>query len=84
MQSTFAAQLSEILDIPYISLDTIFWQPNWGTIPDDTFKAEVQKALDQHEHGWIVDGHYDSKLGDLVESQATDVICGTFATVVRS
>lgn len=83
MQSTLAAQLSEILGIPFVSLDTIHWLPNWGCVPAEEFKVLVQKALDQDERGWIIDGNYHSKLGDFVESQATDTICGTLSAVYR-
>lgn len=76
-----AAQLSEILGIPYISLDPLFWQPGWGTIPKEEFQAKVQKILDEAERGWIVDGQYLNHLGGLIDSQATDRICGTPATV---
>ena len=27
------------------------------------------------EHGWVVDGNYESKLGDMIFDAATDVIC---------
>jgi adenylate kinase family enzyme len=82
VQSTLAAQLSEILGIPFVSLDTMHWLPNWESVPAEEFKVLVQKALDQNERGWIVDGNYHTKLGGLVESQATDTICGTLSTVV--
>lgn len=78
-QSTVAAQLSQMLgDIPYISLDAIFWKQNWETATTDEFKAKLKQELEKDERGWVVDGNYHSKLGDYVEMQATDIICGTF------
>jgi hypothetical protein len=35
----------------------------------------VQNALDQDDKGWVIDGTYTNKLEDMVERQATDIIC---------
>jgi hypothetical protein len=70
------ARLSELLNIPHISLDTLHWQPNWRARPTDEFRVKVQERLDETaETGWIIDGSYTSKIGNLVKDSATDIIC---------
>lgn len=40
------------------------------------FRAKVQAKLDDTaETGWVIDGSYASKLGNLVKDNATDIIC---------
>ena len=70
-----SAQLSEILNIPVISLDKVFWRPNWVKTPDEEFRDIVRDGINQHSRGWIVDGNYSSILGAHVSEEATDIIC---------
>ena len=75
-QTTLGARLSNLLDIPHTSLDTLHWGPNWRACPADEFRAKVQAKLDETaETGWVMDGSYVSKLGNLVKDNATDIIC---------
>ncbi|KAI0644703.1 hypothetical protein C8Q79DRAFT_912752 [Trametes meyenii] len=73
-KSTLARELSAILDLPYIPLDSMFWKPDWGQSPTDEFRAAVRAALDADPRGWIVDGNYRTRLGTMVTDEATDVI----------
>ena len=81
-QSTLGRALATILNVPYISLDTLFWKPNWGETPTDEFREKVAAAI-QNPAGWVVDGEYIRKLGDMVQLEATDVIC-TFIPSISS
>ncbi|SRR6266550_5919952 len=74
-QSTLSARLSEILQIPVISLDRLHWKPNWVGTPDKEFRNSVREATDQNSRGWIVDGDYSEILGARVSEEATDIIC---------
>lgn len=69
------AALAEILSVPYISLDELFWKPGWEVTPKDEFRAKIRRALDQSDRGWIVDGNYHMKGGSMVTDECTDVIC---------
>jgi adenylate kinase family enzyme len=76
-KSTFAKELEEELGYPMIELDSFFHLPNWQEKPYELFKSEVSQLLDRSEKlagGWIVDGNYLSKLGDLITSRADVVI----------
>ncbi|KAK0475758.1 hypothetical protein IW261DRAFT_1492717 [Armillaria novae-zelandiae] len=73
-KSMVAEKLSQLLDIPHISLDTIFWRPNWEQTPDAEFKALVRKTMNDNPNGWIIDGNYQRHVGELVQDTATDII----------
>jgi adenylate kinase family enzyme len=73
-KTTLARRLAEILRLPAIELDAIFWQPNWQATPAPEFKAKVQAALDAYPRGWVCDGTYHGRLGDLVLSQCDSAI----------
>ena len=75
-QTTLSARLSQLLNVPHISLDTLHWGPNWSAYPAEEFRAKVQEKLDENaETGWVIDGSYFSKLRTLVSDNATDIIC---------
>ena len=75
-QTTLGARISKLLNIPHISLDTLHWGPDWRACPADEFRAKVQEKLDETaETGWIIDGSYVSKIGNIIKDNATDIIC---------
>lgn len=55
-KTTFAARLAEILEIPHVELDALFWKPNWQKPTDEEFHAKIKAALDRPT--WVVDGNY--------------------------
>ena len=80
-KSTFAKRLEEELGYPVIELDNFFHLPNWQQKPYELFKSEVSDSLERSlklADGWIVDGNYLSKLGDLIISRADVVIWFNF------
>ncbi|SJL09015.1 uncharacterized protein ARMOST_12391 [Armillaria ostoyae] len=72
--STLATHLSLILGIPHISLDRLFWEPNWKAASEDEFRAKIRAAMEQSPNGWIFDGDYQRRGGVIVQEEATDVI----------
>ncbi len=72
-KSAFAAALARRLALPHIELDALHWGPNWSAASADDFRARVRDALAAAPGGWVVDGNYDSKLGDTVVG-ASDLI----------
>jgi adenylate kinase family enzyme len=72
-KSTFAAELARRIGLPCIELDALFWGPNWTEPTSEAFRVRVCEAMAAAPHGWVIDGNYDSKLGDTVLGSA-DVI----------
>lgn len=56
-KSTFSQRLSQILDIPYVEMDKIFWGPNWHWPADEEFFSKLRKTLKSEK--WILDGNYN-------------------------
>jgi adenylate kinase family enzyme len=71
-KSTLAEQLAKRLDMNFIELDALHWEPDWQEAPLEIFRARVEKALRQSE-GWVVAGNYHI-VRDLVWPKAEAVI----------
>ncbi len=55
-KSTFAEKLANILDLDFVELDALYWQPNWVGTPDDEFILKVADATSRER--WVVAGTY--------------------------
>jgi adenylate kinase family enzyme len=71
-KTTVARELARRLGLPHVELDALFHGPGWAETPADEFRRRVAAATDGS--GWVVDGNYDSKLGDLVLARADTVV----------
>jgi adenylate kinase family enzyme len=71
-KTTVARELARRLGVPHVELDALFHGPGWVETPAEEFRRRVTAATD--ESGWVVDGNYDSKLGDLVLERADTVV----------
>ncbi|KAK7052029.1 hypothetical protein R3P38DRAFT_2858141 [Favolaschia claudopus] len=72
--NTIGKKLADALGVPFISLDTYFWQPGWKQSTNDEMREKVTKALADASDGWVVDGNYTRRIGTIVEESSTDVI----------
>jgi adenylate kinase family enzyme len=72
-KTTVAAKIAARLGVPHIELDALHHGPNWAEPTADEFQAKVQAALAANPAGWVIDGNYERKLGDLV-NDAADVV----------
>jgi adenylate kinase family enzyme len=71
-KTTIATQLAHRHGVPHVELDALFHGPNWVETPPDEFRRRVAAAT--AGDGWVVDGNYDSSLGDLVLGRADTVV----------
>ena len=71
-KSTFARRLSQITDIPVVSLDALFWKPGWKPSDAAEFEARVAEAV--RGPRWIIDGDYIWWAGDIRRGVADAVI----------
>jgi adenylate kinase family enzyme len=55
-KTTFGRRLAEILQVPFIEMDAIFWGPNWSHPEDEVFFPVLSKALEGED--WVLDGGY--------------------------
>jgi adenylate kinase family enzyme len=71
-KSTLARTLAGRLGVPYVELDALHHGPNWAAPELEDFRRRVGEATDPE--GWVVDGNYEWKLGDLVTSRADAIV----------
>jgi adenylate kinase family enzyme len=71
-KTTLAAALAERLGVPHVELDALHHGPDWAEPDPDEFRASV--ATEIARDGWVIDGSYRSKLGDLVPRSADTIV----------
>ena len=71
-KTTVARELARRLGVPHVELDALFHGPGWTETPLEEFRRRVAAATDAD--GWVVDGNYDSSLGELVLERADTVV----------
>ena len=71
-KTTLGRELAARLDVPFVELDALVHGPNWTETPDEVLRAQVEPVLARD--GWVVDGTYRHKLGDIVLERAEVVV----------
>jgi len=71
-KTTLGRQLASRLDVPFVELDAIVHGPNWAEISDDGLREALAPILPQP--GWVIDGAYHGKIGDLVVDAADTIV----------
>ena len=71
-KTTLGRVLAARLGVPFVELDALVHGPNWVETPDDELQALVEPIV--AGDGWVVDGTYQRKLGDLVLREADVVV----------
>jgi len=73
-KTTLTRKLSEILSVKYLHIDSIYWQKNWQSTPQDIFYEKLQAFIDLHTN-FVMDGNYlNSKILDLRLAHADTII----------
>lgn len=73
-KTTFGEALAHRIGVPFIELDALHHGPNWSAPNAEEFCARVREAMDAAGEGWVIDGNYDSKLGDTVIGAADTIV----------
>ncbi len=71
-KTTLGRELARRLDVPFVEMDALVHGPGWTETPDDELRARVEPIVGSD--GWVIDGHYERKLGDLVLRHADAVV----------
>ncbi len=56
-KSTLARKLGEMLDLPVVHLDKLFWKPGWVETTAEEFDALL--AMELVKDHWIMDGNFN-------------------------
>lgn len=70
-KSTFSRRLAAKLNYPYIEMDALYWQPNWGEPTDEEFFANLERSLSHT--CWVLDGNYN-RTGPIKWAEADTII----------
>ena len=73
-KTTLCQAVSARLGVPFIELDALHHGPNWAEPPLEVFRERVRQTMNVAPDGWVIDGNYDSKLGNLVTDAAEQVV----------
>ena len=71
-KTTVGRLLADRLGVPFVELDAFVHGPNWTEISDDGLRALVEPVV--ASEGWVIDGAYRGKIGDLVVGNADAVV----------
>ena len=71
-KTTLGRELARRLQVPFVEMDALVHGPNWVETSDDELRRAVEPVL--AGDGWVVDGSYRGKLGDLVLVDADVVV----------
>jgi hypothetical protein len=71
-KTTVGRELARRLGVPFVELDALVHGPNWTETPDDELRELLAPVL--AGEGWVIDGGYRRKIGDLVLGQADVVV----------
>jgi adenylate kinase family enzyme len=70
--TTVGRELAHRLGVPFHELDTLFWKPGWVESTAEEFRAVVEPIV--ATDAWVIDGSYQSKIGQLVLENADVVV----------
>jgi adenylate kinase family enzyme len=71
-KTTLGRELARRLDVPFLELDSLNHGPNWTEATPAELRERVEPVV--AGAGWVIDGSYRSKLGDLVLESADVVV----------
>jgi dephospho-CoA kinase len=72
-KTTLSRRLAARLAVPHIELDALCHLSGWREASNEDFRRNVLAAMDAAD-GWVIDGAYDRKLGNLVYERAELVV----------
>ena len=64
-KSTLARKLGEVLDLPVVHLDKLFWKPGWVETSREEFDALLAQELAKNQ--WIMDGNFNRTMPERIK-----------------
>jgi adenylate kinase family enzyme len=71
-KTTVGRVLAERLGVPFVELDSLVHGPNWTEISDEELRRLVEPII--AGDGWVMDGGYRRKLGNLILEHADTIV----------
>ena len=73
-KTTFSRELAERMGVAYLELDALNHGPNWTEASGEELQSRVREFMAGAPDGWVIDGNYEWKLGDLVLEAADRIV----------
>lgn len=64
-KSTLARKLGEILGLPVVHLDKLFWKPGWVESAKEEIDEKILREMEKPR--WIMDGNYNRTLSQRIK-----------------
>ena len=79
-KTTFGRVLAQNLDIPFIEMDALFWEPDWGSPENEEFFQRLTDAL--KVGSWVLDGNYSRTLA--IKWEDVDIVTRLDYSYIRT
>ncbi|SDQ26864.1 toxin [Microbacterium sp. cf332] len=66
-KSVLADRVSAHTGLPRLELDAVFWDEGWRMRDLDQARDRVRAFVRDHPQGWVADGNWTSRLGDILD-----------------
>ena len=70
-KSSLARALADKLNRPWLEMDAVRWLPGWQERDSGGFIAIVDRFIEDHQDGWIIDGQYTTILEPMLQRSDT-------------
>jgi adenylate kinase family enzyme len=71
-KTTVGRALAERLGVPFVELDALVHGPGWAEVSNEELRRILEPIVGGD--GWVIDGGYRNKIGDLVLARADTVV----------
>jgi adenylate kinase family enzyme len=71
-KTTVGRALADGLGVPFVELDSLVHGPEWAEISNEELRHILEPIV--AGDGWVIDGAYRNKIGDLVLARADTVL----------
>jgi len=72
-KTTLSKRLAAKLGVPYVELDALNHLPGWTEATPEALRRDVEAAMNRSD-GWVLDGTYQNKIGDVVLRRADTLV----------
>ncbi|WP_223878346.1 AAA family ATPase [Microbacterium radiodurans] len=66
-KSVLAARVAERTGLARLELDAVFWDAGWRMRDLDEARGLVRRFVADYPDGWVVDGNWTTRLGELLD-----------------
>lgn len=73
-KTSLASAISDRFGLPFLELDSVVWMPDWQPRDRTERTAIIERWIDDHPDGWVIDGDTADSAGVELTERADTVI----------